>query len=103
MNILFIGDVVGKPGRRAVSTLVPRLREIVQALLHNRREVTYAEIEAPHGHDAFLLDDPRYHAVLRACFDNVAGDLRAGGRAAPKPARIPSGDRPTYPSDEGLS
>jgi hypothetical protein len=28
---------------------------------------------------------------------------RAVRRAAPKPARIPSGDRPTYPSDEGLS
>jgi hypothetical protein len=26
---------------------------------------------------------------------------RAERRAAPKPARIPSGDRPTYPSDEG--
>jgi metallophosphoesterase (TIGR00282 family) len=26
MRILFIGDVVGKPGRRAVATLVPRLR-----------------------------------------------------------------------------
>jgi len=29
--------------------------------------------------------------------------LRAERRAAPKPARIPSGDRPTYPSAEGLS
>jgi hypothetical protein len=28
---------------------------------------------------------------------------RAERRAAPKPARIPLGDRPTYPSDEGLS
>ncbi len=28
---------------------------------------------------------------------------RAERRAAPKPARIPSGDRPTYPSDEGRS
>jgi hypothetical protein len=28
--------------------------------------------------------------------------LRAERRAAPKPARIPSGDRSTYPSDEGL-
>lgn len=28
---------------------------------------------------------------------------RAGRRAAPKPARIPSGDRPMYPSDEGQS
>jgi len=27
MKILFIGDVVGKPGRRAVATLVPRLRQ----------------------------------------------------------------------------
>ncbi len=26
---------------------------------------------------------------------------RAERRAAPKPARIPSGDRPTYPSGEG--
>ncbi len=28
---------------------------------------------------------------------------RAERRAAPKPARIPPGDRPTYPSDEGHS
>jgi hypothetical protein len=28
---------------------------------------------------------------------------RAERRAAPKPARIPSGDRPTYPSGEGLT
>ena len=27
---------------------------------------------------------------------------RAERRAAPKPARIPQGDRPTYPSGEGL-
>ena len=27
MRILFVGDVVGKPGRRAVATLVPKLRE----------------------------------------------------------------------------
>ncbi len=34
---------------------------------------------------------------------NVAIAVRAERRAAPKPARIPSGDRTTYPSDEGLS
>jgi hypothetical protein len=28
---------------------------------------------------------------------------RAERWAAPEPARIPSGDRPTYPSDEGLT
>ena len=31
-----------------------------------------------------------------------ANTKRAERRAAPKPARIPSGDRPTYSSDEGF-
>lgn len=48
-----------------------RSREIVKALLDNRLDVSYAEIDAPHGHDAFLLEDPRYHAVVRAFFDNA--------------------------------
>ena len=48
-----------------------RAREIVKALLDNRRDVSYAEIDAPHGHDAFLLDDARYHALVRAYFDGV--------------------------------
>jgi homoserine O-acetyltransferase/O-succinyltransferase len=52
-----------------------RSREIVKALLDNRRDVSYFEIAAPHGHDAFLLDDPRYHGALRACFDNLAREL----------------------------
>ena len=49
-----------------------RSREIVKALVDNNLDASYAEIAAPHGHDAFLLDDPRYHGVLRACFDNIA-------------------------------
>jgi homoserine O-acetyltransferase len=49
-----------------------RSREIVKALLDNKHRVSYAEIEAPHGHDAFLLDDARYHGLLRAYFDNIA-------------------------------
>ena len=49
-----------------------RSREIVKALVDQQHRVSYAEIAAPHGHDAFLLDDPRYHGVLRACFDNIA-------------------------------
>ncbi len=52
-----------------------RSREIVKALLDNRIDVSYAEIDAPHGHDAFLLDDARYHALLRACFERIAGEL----------------------------
>jgi homoserine O-acetyltransferase len=53
----------------------PRSREIVKALLDNRRDVSYAEIDAPHGHDAFLLDDARYHALVRAYFDGILARL----------------------------
>ena len=53
----------------------PRSREIVKALLDNRCDVSYAEIDAPHGHDAFLLDDARYHALVRAYFANIHAAL----------------------------
>ena len=53
-----------------------RSREIVKALVDNRIDVSYAEIDAPHGHDAFLLDDARYHGVLRAYFERVAAEAR---------------------------
>jgi homoserine O-acetyltransferase/O-succinyltransferase len=56
-----------------------RSREIVKALLDNRRDVSYAEIDAPHGHDAFLLDDPRYHGVLHAYFDRITAELASEG------------------------
>jgi homoserine O-acetyltransferase len=56
-----------------------RSREIVKALVDNRIDVSYAEIDAPHGHDAFLLDDARYHRVVRACFDRVAQDVATAG------------------------
>jgi homoserine O-acetyltransferase len=51
-----------------------RSREIVKALVDRRRDVSYAEINAPHGHDAFLLDDPQYHQLVRTYFENVASD-----------------------------
>ena len=47
-----------------------RSREIVKALLDNQLEVSYAEIDAPHGHDAFLLDDARYMGVVRSYFQS---------------------------------
>ena len=47
-----------------------RSREIVKALLDNQLDVTYAEIDAPHGHDAFLLDDARYMGVVRSYFES---------------------------------
>ena len=59
-----------------------RSREIVKALLDNRRDVSYAEIDAPHGHDAFLLDDPRYLGVVRAYFDTVAGEVASASVGA---------------------
>jgi len=48
-----------------------RSREMVRALLDNRRIVSYLELDAPGGHDAFLLEDPRYHNALRSYFANV--------------------------------
>ncbi len=57
-----------------------RSREIVQALVHNKRQVSYAEIAAPHGHDAFLLEDPRYMNTVRAYYDRAWKDMN-GGRA----------------------
>ncbi|MEW7851166.1 homoserine O-acetyltransferase [Massilia aurea] len=54
-----------------------RSREIVEALISNRRRVTYAEIDAPHGHDAFLLEDARYMNVVRAYYDRIELELAA--------------------------
>ena len=47
-----------------------RSREMVKALLDNQIDVSYAEINAPHGHDAFLLDDARYMGVVRSYFQS---------------------------------
>jgi homoserine O-acetyltransferase len=59
-----------------------RSREMVRALLDNQRDVSYAEIDAPHGHDAFLLDDARYMNVVRSYFDRIAQEtMHAGGAA----------------------
>ena len=84
-----------------------RSRELVKALLDNRRDVSYAEIDAPHGHDAFLLDDPRYMNVIRSYFDRIAGEMNTAGPpqgvkaaagpnlAAPGlPAQMGTGDEP---------
>ncbi|MDP2108882.1 MAG: homoserine O-acetyltransferase, partial [Rhodocyclaceae bacterium] len=49
-----------------------RSREIVNALVKNKHAVSYAEIVSQHGHDAFLMDDHHYHAVLAAYFCNIA-------------------------------
>lgn len=48
-----------------------RSREIVKALLDNELTVSYAEVTAAHGHDAFLMRDTHYHAILRAYLQNI--------------------------------
>ena len=49
-----------------------RSREMVRALLNNRSAVSYAEIDAPHGHDAFLLEDARYLDLVRSYFAQMS-------------------------------
>ncbi len=48
-----------------------RSREIVDALVHNGQPVAYAEVKSAHGHDSFLMEDPQYHAIVRAYLDRV--------------------------------
>ncbi|MEY3016155.1 MAG: hypothetical protein RJB19_467, partial [Pseudomonadota bacterium] len=52
-----------------------RTREIVSALMKNKAELAYAEIDAPHGHDAFLMTDAKYHGFVREYFDRIAKTL----------------------------
>jgi homoserine O-acetyltransferase/O-succinyltransferase len=52
-----------------------RSRELVKALLDNNRDVSYAEIDAPHGHDAFLLDDQRYTGLISSYFNSIHHEL----------------------------
>ena len=59
-----------------------RSREIVKALVDNDRDVSYAEIVAAHGHDAFLLDDPQYLAIVRSYYERIAAEREATADAA---------------------
>lgn len=52
-----------------------RSREIVNALLKSGREVTYLEIEADQGHDAFLLPIPRYVDAFSSYLKRVHEEL----------------------------
>lgn len=52
-----------------------RSREIVRALLAGGKSVSYAEVEAHQGHDAFLMPIPYYHQVLTGYFDNIARSI----------------------------
>ena len=49
-----------------------RSKEIVRALHTNNLNVSYAEIESPHGHDSFLLAIPDYFKIMHAYMSRVA-------------------------------
>lgn len=52
-----------------------RSEELVEAMVKAGKAVTYAEIDAPHGHDAFLIPTERYTAVFSAYMQRIADNL----------------------------
>ena len=42
-----------------------RSQEIVDALMANDKQVSYVNVDAPHGHDSFLFDIPRYMGAIK--------------------------------------
>ena len=58
-----------------------RSREIVDALIAAGKRVSYAEVEAAQGHDAFLLPIPRYMEVFGGYMNRIAAELAQGGAA----------------------
>jgi len=53
-----------------------RSRSIVNALLHNHRNVSYSEISSAHGHDSFLMQHDHYHEVMRAYLERMAKEFQ---------------------------
>ncbi|MEQ5836588.1 homoserine O-acetyltransferase [Marinobacter sp. NFXS9] len=53
-----------------------RSEELVNAMIAARRKVSYAEIDAPWGHDAFLIPTPRYEDIFTAYMDRVAREVQ---------------------------
>ena len=51
-----------------------RSQEIVDALIHAGQNVSYAEIDTPKGHDAFLLDIPEYTRLFGAYMQRIANE-----------------------------
>ena len=58
-----------------------RSREIVRALLDADKRVSYVEVEANQGHDAFLIPIRHYMNVFTHYMNNVADEIEAGGQA----------------------
>ena len=52
-----------------------RSKEIVKGLLDNNIKVSYAELSAVSGHDAFLMEDEHYHGIIKSYFQKVHKQL----------------------------
>ncbi len=72
MVVSFTSDWRFSPGRS---------REIVKALLDGDKTVSYIEVEANHGHDAFLIPIPHYFEVFRTYMQRVGEEIEGGGEA----------------------
>jgi len=56
-------------------------RAIVQALNAGAARVSFAEIETDKGHDAFLLDEPEFSAIVRAFLESCGTARGLSGKA----------------------
>jgi len=54
-----------------------RSRELVRALVRAGRNASHTDIDAPQGHDAFLLPIPRYLEVFAAYMGRIAREIGA--------------------------
>ncbi|KZY63214.1 hypothetical protein A3737_19120 [Oleiphilus sp. HI0065] len=52
-----------------------RSEQMVEAMVKAGKRVSYCEIDAPHGHDAFLIPNPRYMTAFTAYMQRVAREL----------------------------
>ncbi len=57
-----------------------RSQDIVNTLLLENKNVSYADIDAPQGHDSFLMPIPRYIKIFKNYMDRVHDELNMEGK-----------------------
>lgn len=48
-----------------------QVKRIAKALIKNRKDVTYCNIDSPYGHDAFLIDNPKLFTLIKHFLEKV--------------------------------
>lgn len=109
MKILFIGDIVGEPGRKAVETLVPRIkkREGVEFVIANGENVAGGSGITPsltrelcdHGIDALTTGDHIWKR--KEILDYIDSDGRLL-RPANYPSEVPGSGSAVIRSESGV-